>query len=40
MSVESTVAFLASHSGGLLDPAIYDVLRTVVTQQKVLGFAG
>lgn len=40
MAVEATIAFLASHSGGLLDPAIYAALKTVVLERKVLGFAG
>jgi len=37
MSVEDTVDYLAAHSGGLLDPAVYDALQTVVSERRVLG---
>jgi putative nucleotidyltransferase with HDIG domain len=37
MSAEDTLDYLAAHVGGLLDPAVYEGLRRVVTEQRVLG---
>lgn len=37
MSAEDTVDSLAAHVGGILDPAVYEALRTVVAQRRVLG---
>ena len=37
MSIEDTVDYLAAHAGGLLDPAVYAALQTVVAERRVLG---
>lgn len=37
MTAEDTLDYLAAHIGGLLDPAVYAALRTVVSEQHVLG---
>lgn len=37
MTVEDTVDYLAAHVGGLLDPAVYAALKTVVVEKRVLG---
>ncbi|MDP1857660.1 MAG: response regulator [Gemmatimonadaceae bacterium] len=39
MSLEDTVDYLAAHAGGLIDPAVYVALQTVVAEKRVLGLA-
>ena len=38
LTPEATVTLLASHSGGLLDPAVYAALKRVVARSKALMF--
>lgn len=37
MSLDDTVDYLAAHVGGLIDPAVYVALQTVVAEKRVLG---
>lgn len=37
MTGEDTIDYLAAHVGGVLDPVVYDALRIVLTQRRVLG---
>lgn len=37
MMSEDTIDYLAAHAGGFLDPTVYDALRTVVLEKRVLG---
>ena len=37
MTAEDTLDYLAAHVGGLLDPRVYEALRTVVVGKHVLG---
>ncbi len=39
MSLEDTIDYLAAHAGGLIDPAVYVALQTVVAEKRVLGLA-
>lgn len=39
MTSEGTLDFLAAHAGSLLDPAVYETLRTVVSEGHVLGLS-
>ena len=38
LSPEDTVALLGRHVGGLLDPAVYEALATVVGRRQTLTF--
>jgi HD-GYP domain-containing protein (c-di-GMP phosphodiesterase class II) len=38
MTPKDAIAFLAERSGTLIDPKVFDALRTVVTRRKTLSF--
>lgn len=37
MSLEDTVDYLSAHAGGVIDPSVYEALRVVVAERRVLG---
>jgi putative two-component system response regulator len=38
LTPEATIDYLAAHSGGLIDPSVFDVLATVVRRGRALVF--